>query len=113
MKVPSYNGEDKDGRLWWLDFQDAVSEEWQAIQATEGRRNWGYATLRVNEPLPLQTSVDDIIEIHYPNTDSKTSARYHRNGNGTVEFSQVDVLRLISKVESTNGLVESHKLNSR
>lgn len=108
LKVPSYNGEDKDGKLWWFEFQGAVTDKWQAEQACRSRQ-WAYEGLNLNELLPDKTTTE-CVEYGVPLTDARTRERYERAGKPTIEVSRLDMVKLAAKISATDGLIENfHK----
>lgn len=108
LKVPSYNGEGKDGRLWWFEFQSAKREKWEAELACNGR-NWAYEGLSFSDVLSNETTVE-CVDFNYPLTDAKTNGKYRRNGKPTIDLPKLDAIRLAGKIASTDGLVEQFQL---
>ena len=110
LKIPSYNGESQDGRLWYLDVLGGVSEKWQAEQCAKDR-NYGYMGLSVDSLLPPETTTC-CTDLNYPLTDAPTQERYVRNGKPTMDVPRLDMVRLAAKIEATRPLVENYGLKA-
>lgn len=106
LKVPSYNGETEDGRLWYFDFQGASSSQWRAEQRCE-TRNWAYKGMALDEDLQDRTTVE-CKEFNYPLTDISTREKYQSNGRSVIEVPKIDMERLAAKVCASDALIEKY-----
>jgi hypothetical protein len=96
--VPTGDGVDRNGDVFWTESQGVCYERWQAEQAILRYQSGGYHPLPVLDMLPGQT---------IPISDHVVQTNGHKhNGKPTVAFPQVDVLQLAKKLAATEGLVE-------
>lgn len=98
------SGRDKDGRFTFLEEQGGWEERWQAEQEA-AKYEFGHA-VRVSVGAALEAETVRTEQLS-PNSPKSVQDMYRRNGtNPTIEVPCLDLARLASKVESSNGLVE-------
>lgn len=98
--VPTGDGVDKNGDIFWLEHEGFCMERWQAEQAICQYKSGGYHPLPLIDLLPAETLPD------IGNHVVQTNGHRHQDKARTP---CLELLQLADKIKSTDGLVEHFK----
>lgn len=103
LRLPSPDGADKNGDIFWLEHERICFDEWQAEQEAARFEIGGIHRLPVTYSSPPGTECVCMM----PN--SPASEQYKRNGKATVEVGKLDLVKLAGKIAASDQIVKRYK----